>query len=359
MKRLACLLLAVLALVGLAACAGGPLQPARRCAKRNSAWPTDADGRRRRAEATNCRRPTPAGSAVSLPYRWAREPPRRDRPVAAPGSASISWRPNRCPRTRMVCICRACSMGGSFHVNGTALAASAEPTTSRADALAPAAPGPASRRRLCARPNTMLHVRIDSPRRARRSFRRSISVRKQELRACFDRRYLAEYSSAQFSARRGAVVAVFMLAHLVGSAASELLYLPVRPHLPVLGAATQTYLTETMSVGLVVALARPVLRLDRRLRAVGRGFLPALRGQARASAGSSCSSATRWSDRCCWSSSQRRAAVFSSSATGSAACSCWKPTCFGDVLPVAAAATEPGGDRARRRSIDDVPARRQ
>jgi hypothetical protein len=57
--------------------------------------------------------------------------------------------------------------------------------------------------------NTVL-VRIDS-RDAQTYFPSVLFGSEEDLRAPFDRRYVAEYSSAQFSGLAGAVVAVFML----------------------------------------------------------------------------------------------------------------------------------------------------
>ena len=138
----------------------------------------------------------------------------------------------------------------------------------------------ASRRRRCATGTNTILARIDS--RDAQTFFPSVQFGSEAaLRADFDRRYVAEYSSAQFSALAGAVVAAFMLA-IWWFRRSDLLYLLFGLTCLFWALRTQTYLSRNDSLGLVVALARPLLRLDRRLRAVGRGVLPALRRQARA-----------------------------------------------------------------------------
>src|SRR6185503_9261028 len=128
----------------------------------------------------------------------------------------------------------------------------------------------------------------------------------------------------------------------------------VRFHLPVLGVTHAGLLDRTDSLGLVVALARPVLRLDRWFRALGRGVFPALRWQTRATL-----AVPAHRLRAGWTAAagffERRAAACCRALLDRRPVRAGSVRALG-VLPIIAPATEPGRDGARRRSGDDLRA---
>jgi signal transduction histidine kinase len=237
MRKFACLLLAFLALAGRHAIAGD--SPAGTLELREARFWVAPNPPSASADAELP--PTDAPwQAILLPYRWA-----RDRPD---GRLETAWirldfeSPDPLPADPALYLSRL-SVGGSVYVNGLLVAdirGSDELVQMRWRRPHLVRITPAALRHGA---NSIL-VRVAS-RDARTVFPSVQLGSEADLRALFDKRYVAEYSSAQFSALAGAVVAVFMLG-IWWFRRSELLYLLFGLTCLFWALRTQTYLTEAI-----------------------------------------------------------------------------------------------------------------
>ena len=234
MRTIACLLLAVLALGTQNGTSGdaatGPVE-----LREAKLWvpPDTAD--------LQAEELPPAGAhwqAISLPYRWIQE---RDA-----GRLRRAWIhldfmvPKPLPADPALYLSRL-SVGGTFYANGVRVAAVRSSDGSvqmrwRRPHLVRLTPA------ILRDGTNSILVRIDS-RDVQTIFPSVLIGSEADLRAPFDRRYLAEYSGAQFSAIAGAVVAVFMLG-IWWFRKTELLYVLFGLTCLFWALRTQAYLTE-------------------------------------------------------------------------------------------------------------------
>jgi len=217
MRKFACLLLAVLALDSQNVTASDASPGSLELREAKFWLPADTAG----ARAVEREELPPADAqwqAIALPHRWI-----QDRPGGRLGRAWIRldfMAPKPLPADPALYLSRL-SVGGTFYLNGVRIAAIRGSDESmqmrwRRPHLVRLTPA------ILRDGTNSILVRIAS-RDAQTIFPAALIGSEADLRAPFDRRYLAEYSGAQFSATAGAVVAVFMLG-IWWFRRSELLY---------------------------------------------------------------------------------------------------------------------------------------
>ena len=237
MRKFACLLLAVLALDSQNVTASDASPGSLELREAKFWLPADTAG----ARAVEREELPPADAqwqAIALPHRWI-----QDRPGGRLGRAWIRldfMAPKPLPADPALYLSRL-SVGGTFYLNGVRIAAIRGSDESmqmrwRRPHLVRLTPA------ILRDGTNSILVRIAS-RDAQTIFPAALIGSEADLRAPFDRRYLAEYSGAQFSATAGAVVAVFMLG-IWWFRRSELLYVLFSFTCLFWALRTQAYLTE-------------------------------------------------------------------------------------------------------------------